>query len=145
MGDGARKRVPLSADYAASLGVATYCFALCEWNLVWCGERIKGGFLNKVVGDEMTAGQIGRAFGNLVRNMPPSTLRAELEVLAAEFLRLVEVRNGIAHGKPCAGPSGESRLSSSKVLETSDVDAAADEFATCSAGFNRLLHGPLKS
>src|SRR4249919_1263848 len=102
-----RERIPLTPEYATALGTATYCFAVCQWNIVWCSERIKAGSLDRSIRDEMTAGQIGGAFKNLVRNMKNTPLRQELEGLASEFLRLVEVRNSILHGKPGTTPQGD--------------------------------------
>jgi hypothetical protein len=141
-----RKRISLSREYAQALGVATYCFAACEWNVAWCCERINPGVLNKIMDEELTAGKIGWRFKNLTRNMPPSQERIELEVLAADFLRLVELRNGILHGKPCTAPSGEQRLSSGeKIWDLTDLERAADEFAECSSKLNSYLHGFLST
>jgi hypothetical protein len=139
-----RNRIPLAADYASALGVAAYCFASCEWNVVWCCERIKPGSLNESIRKKLTAGGIAKRFTDLIKNMPPSKERKELEALAVEFARLVEVRNGIAHGKPCTAPSGEQRLSSASIVEIADLKRAADEFAACSISLNTVLYGFLK-
>ena len=78
--------------------------------------------------------------------LPRSPEREELKTLAAEFLRLVVLRNGILHGKPCTAPSGEQRLSSNGIiLEIADLERAADEFAACSIELNKLLHGFLST
>lgn len=135
------KRVPLATDYAQALGVATYCFASCEWNVVWCCERISPGALGHIVDEELTAGRIGKKFKDLVRNMPASPERETLGELASEFLRLVEVRNAILHGKPCTAPSGEQRLSGGRIWEPQDLLDAADAFTACSIKLNQHLHG----
>jgi hypothetical protein len=140
-----RKRVPLADDYALALGVAAYCFARCEWDVVWCCERIQPGALQKIVGDKLTAGGIAKRFKNLVRSMPASAGRKELEALASEFEKLVETRNAIAHGKPCTAPGGAQRLSSPAILEIADLERAADDFTTCSLGLNSMLYGFLKA
>jgi hypothetical protein len=140
-----RIRIPLAADYASALGVAAYCFASCEWNVVWCCERIKPGALQKIIKEKLTAGGIAKRFTDLIRNMAASKERKELEALAVEFARLVEVRNGIAHGKPCTAPSGEQRLSSTSIVEIADLERAADEFAACSISLNAVLYGFLKA
>jgi hypothetical protein len=57
------------------------------------------------------------------------------------FAHLVTVRNNIIHGKPCAGSSGETRLSGSKVIEISDLEDAADSFMECSGKLNRFFYG----
>jgi hypothetical protein len=137
-----RKRTPLAADYSHALGVATYCFAVCEWNAVWCCERIRPGTLQKLIEKKKTAGGIAIFFADLVTNMPPSTERDELKALADRFKNLVEVRNGILHGKPCTAPSGEQRLSSDgTIAEIADLEQAADDFAACSISLNYKLHG----
>lgn len=140
-----RKRIPLAADYASALGVAAYCFASCEWNVVWCCERIKPGALQKIVEARLTAGNIADRFTALVKTFPPSTDRQNLAALAAEFTKLVKVRNGILHGKPCTAPSGKQQLSSRGILEIADLKKAADDFATCSIGLNAVLYGFLKA
>ena len=136
-----RTRAVVKDDYSAALGVAAWCFAVCEWNVVWCCERIEPGALQRIVGEELTAGRIAHKFKDLVRNMPQSKEREELRTLAQGFASLVNTRNDILHGKPCTGPSGDARLYSGRVLEISDLEDAADAFANCSHGLNRLLHG----
>jgi hypothetical protein len=36
---GERERVVLDCAYATALGQALYCFALCEWNAVYCIQK----------------------------------------------------------------------------------------------------------
>jgi hypothetical protein len=140
-----RRRQPLDADYANALGEAAFCFSLCEWQVVWCCEKIKPGSLSKITGDQMTAGQIAKHFTDVVRNMPRSGERAELQRLAESFMRLVATRNDILHGKPCTGPNGRARLSGSKVLEIEDLNNAADAFSGCSIELNSIFYGFLSS
>lgn len=136
-----RLRQPFKSDYNQSLGVAVSCFVICEWNAVYCAERIKPGALNQMVDGELTAGQIAKKLLDIVRNMPPSNERQELTNAAQSFAQLVSLRNKILHGKPCTGPNGEARLSSSSVIEIPDLENAADVFSACSLELNRLLHG----
>ena len=124
-----RLRQPVKSDYSHALGLAVFCFAVCEWNAVWCCERIKPSSLQRTVDKELTAGKIAKYFGDLVRNMPRSTARQELESAAARFLELVGVRNSILHGKPCTGPSGEARLSATRVVEIVNLEEAADHLS----------------
>ena len=98
-----------------------------------------------MVTEELTAGKIAKRFLDLARNMPPSKGREALKASAAEFAALVEIRNQILHGKPCTGPNGESRLSSQKVLEISDLEHAADQFSQCSIELNAQFYGFLAS
>jgi hypothetical protein len=142
---GERNRQPVTSDYSHALGHAVFCFAVCEWNAVWCCERIKPTSLEKIVGEEITAGKIAKRFMDLVRNMPASEGRQELDAAASRFATLVRERNSIIHGKPCTGPSGEARLSSATVLEIGDLEAAADSFSACIIELNRLLYGFLAS
>jgi hypothetical protein len=136
-----RKREPVKADYVHALGLAAYGFASCEWQVVWCCEKIRPGSLNKIVGDELTAGKIAKVFVDLTRNMPKSRQREELSRAAQTFIDLVETRNKILHGKPCTGPTGDARLSAKKILEISDLEDAADSFTACGIELNRLFYG----
>jgi hypothetical protein len=138
---GERHRIPTDTEYIAALGLATYAFARCEWQVVWCCEKLRTGAVSKVTGGEMTAGKIAKYFANLVRNMPPSETRTTLSELSEEFGRLVAVRNRIVHGKPCTAPSGAQRLSSGGVIELEDIEHAADAFAACGSALNRVYYG----
>ena len=140
-----RLRSPVKPDYVNALGLAAYTFATCEWQVVWCSEKIRPGSLSKLVGDELTAGKIAKFFLDLTRNMPKSKEREELKQAAEEFARLVDVRNAILHGKPCTGPSGEARLSSRDVLEIDYLENAADEFTACGGELNRLFYSFLST
>ena len=141
----ARLRQAVKSDYLHVLGQATYCFALCEWQVVWCCEKIRPGSLQRIVGEELTAGKIAKRFLDITRNMPPSAGREKLKTSAERFATLVETRNQILHGKPCTGSNGESRLSSSTVLETPDLEDAADAFSQCSIELNEQFYGFLAS
>lgn len=136
-----RLRQPIDPDYMHALGTACFCFAICEWNAVYCAERIYPGSLNTFVKDELTAGKIAKKLSDLIRNMPKSTEREELASAAKMFTELVNLRNDILHGKPCTGTSGAARLSTGKVFEIPALDSAADSFSACGIELNRLLHG----
>lgn len=135
----------MKSDYISALGMAAWSFASLEWQVVWCCEKIKPGSLRRIVDEEMTAGTIAKRFMDLTRNMQRSPEREELKALASEFSSLVQLRNRILHGKPCTAPNGESRLSSTEVLEIPDLEHAADTFALCSSHLNRLSHSFLAS
>ena len=140
-----RLRSPVKSDYAHAVGLAVYTFATCEWQVVWCSEKIRPGSLSKLTTDERTAGKIAKFFIDLTRNMPKSKEREELRKAAETFARLVDIRNSIVHGKPCTGPNGEARLSSPHVLEIPDLEKAADAFTTCGIELNRLFYGFLST
>lgn len=97
------------------------------------------------MGEERTAGKIAKFFKDLTRSLQKSKEREELKAVAAEFSRLVVVRNSILHGKPCTGPSGEARLSSGIVLELVHLEDAADAFTACATELNRLFYGYLST
>ena len=136
-----RMRQPIKADYTHALGAAAFCFAICEWNAVYCAERIRPGALGQIVKDELTAGKIAKKLLDLVGNMPKSKEREGLMAAAKSFAALVPLRNNILHGKPCTGPNGEARLSSSNVIEIHDLEEAADQFSARSIELNSFLHG----
>lgn len=140
-----RKFQPVKADYVEALGMAAFCFASCEWNVVWCCEKICPGSLAKIVSEEMTAGKIAKYFIDVSRNMPASNGRQELEKAAGSFKHLVTERNNIFHAKPCTGPNGDSRLSGKGVVEIGDLEDAADSFTACGQVLNSLLHGFLEA
>ncbi|MCG9713905.1 hypothetical protein L1D29_13865 [Shewanella insulae] len=140
-----RLRTPVESDYVEALGRTAYTFASLEWQVVWCLEKIRPNDIRKVVGEEMTAGKIGKRFQDAVRNMPKSPERELLQNLASEFLQLVQVRNNIMHGKPCTSPKGDQRLSGSSVIEIVDLENAADDFVECSCKLNDLSYGFLSS
>lgn len=136
-----RLRQPVKADYTQALGTATFCFAICEWNAVYCAERISPGALNKIMEEELTAGKIAKKLLDLARNMAPSKERSEILAAAQVFADIVPLRNKIMHGKPCTGPNDDARLSGASVIEIADLEKAADAFSKCSIELNRLLHG----
>lgn len=140
-----RKLVPVDPDYMFALGIATYIFARCEWQVVWCSEKICPGSVAKIVSEEMTAGKIGKHFANVVGNMPKSKERDELSLLASEFLTLVDERNRIIHGKPCIAPNGQQRLSGNGIVEISHLKQAADAFTVCSGKLNSFFYGFLQN
>jgi hypothetical protein len=140
-----RKRVPIDPEYISALGLATYAFARCEWQVVWCSEKILPGSITKIVSKEMTAGMIGKHFSDLVKNMPKSKEREALSSLASKFLDLVNERNRIIHGKPCTAPTGEQRLSGNGIIEITHLEKIADAFIVCNEKLNSLFYGFLQS
>lgn len=140
-----RLRCPVEKSYVEALGLAAYTFARLEWQVVWCMEKIKPKSIQKVVGEEMTAGTIAKKFIDATRNMPKSKERETLKELAQKFMELVQVRNKIMHGKPCTSPAGEQRLSSNGIIEISALESAADDFVECSGKLNDLFYGFLKT
>jgi hypothetical protein len=140
-----RTLIPVDASYINALGLVTYAFALCEWQVVWCCEKVKPGSVSKIVSEEKTAGQIAKYFADIVRNMPKSKERKKLDSLAKEFLILVDKRNMIIHGKPCTAQNGDQRLSGEGIIEISDLENAADAFAVHNRNLNSFFYGFLQN
>ncbi|MCG9745976.1 HEPN domain-containing protein [Shewanella sp. Isolate8] len=136
-----RLRCPVDTDYVTALGLAAYTFARLEWQVVWCMEKIIPQSIHKVVGNELTAGQIAKKFIDATRNMPKSSEREQLKLLSKQFSDLVELRNRIVHGKPCTSPNKQQRLSSNGIIELIDLENAADDFSECANKLNSLFYG----
>lgn len=140
-----RLRCPVEKNYVKALGLASYTFASLEWQVVWCMEKIRSDSIHKVVNDEMTAGKIAKKFIDATRNMPKSSEREQLKILATKFMDLIQVRNDIMHGKPCTSPQGDQRLSGDKIIEIVDLENAADDFVECSKKLNTLFYNFLST
>lgn len=138
-----RLRVPVDDPYVIALGRATYVFATLEWNAVWCAERLNPGFIGKIA--KKTAGVIAADLLVLVDRIMDPVLKAACEPPTHHFKKLVEIRNGILHGKPGTAPDQSQRLfRHGAVWNVADVDDAADEFAACSDRLNALLYSGLR-
>lgn len=136
-----RERIPLESQYAHALGVATYCFAVCEWNAVWSAERLQTGYVGTVEPMRKTAGAIATDLLRLVNAMPDQALIAICRPPALEFKRLVEERNGLLHGKPGTAPNGDQRLfRHGQEWSISDVKQFSDQVAACSTMLNEMVH-----
>jgi hypothetical protein len=135
-----RLRVAVDQDYVSAIGLATYCFALLEWNAVWCCEKIAPGSIQSL--SDRTAGRIATALVNQAAAMPASPDQSALHVAAKDFKSLVEVRNGIMHGKPGTAADGEQRLFRNGTSWTvNSLRDAADKFTECSSRLNDMLYG----
>ncbi len=138
-----RLRVPIDSVYVEALGRATYVFATLEWDAVWCCERMEPGYIRKL--SRKTAGVIADDLVSLSKKRPSAQLRKDCLGPASEFKSLVEVRNGIVHGKPGTAPSGEQRLfRDGNAWTPAMINDAADSFAACSSLLNALLYNQLK-
>ena len=138
-----RLRIPLADEYALALGRATYCFASCEWIVVWCWERLAANALHDATsggrrGKGLTAGQIADQFAKAVDEATDAPERESLRQRAAEFKDLVEVRNSLLHGKPHTSDEGWQGLHGRGhgSWSIADINAAADRFAACTIALN---------
>jgi hypothetical protein len=135
-----RLRVPIDEPYIMAIGRATFVFATLEWNAVWCCERMQRNYIRSI--RRKTAGKIAIDLVRLAMLIDQG--RDGCLGPAIEFLRLVELRNGILHGKPSTAPTGEQRLFHNGALWTPEaIDEVADQFAACSARLNHLLYTQL--
>lgn len=138
-----RLRVPVEPEYVSALGLATYAFALLEWNAIWCFERISPGAIQKL--SHKTAGTMARAFVDEIKNMVTSPDQQILLAAALDFIDLVQIRNAIMHGKPGTDLDSGQRLFRDSVAWTvASLNDASDKFTACSLRLNALLYGFLK-
>lgn len=133
-----RPQAPLDDDYAAALGRALFTFANLQWMVVWWGERLEPGFIDK--SRTMTAGAIGEAFESLVLSIPNSSLKLQLRPYAQIFKALAELRDGILHAKPVPTAEGQRLWHLGKPWNLADLRAAAVRFVECETMLNALLH-----
>lgn len=126
-----RLRVSVAADYVVALGRATYVFATLEWDAVWCCERLKPGFIDKL--KKETAGDIANALTKYVSQVHDESLKQACIGPAKKFKQLVCTRNELVHAKPGTSSDNAQCLfkknGTAWTVET--IDEAADEFAAC--------------
>lgn len=134
-----RLTIPLHPHYAAALGLAVYCFADLEWNAVSCCDRIEPGSIENL--EERTAGRVADTLLHLMKKLPNSDQRTELESAAADFRFLVGTRNNLVHAKPATAPGGARGLARHGDYWTiAELKGVADAFAACSRRLNEALH-----
>lgn len=140
---GDRLRVVVDPKYCEAIGRAAYCFAMLEWNAVWCCEKMQPGKIHSL--SEKTAGGVANDLVKLSKALPgTASHRAECISAAKEFQRIIITRNDFLHAPPCTAPNGDQVFSrKGRILTTEDLEDAADEFTACSIRLNALLHGPL--
>jgi hypothetical protein len=138
-----RLGVPIDEPYIEALGRATYVFATLEWAAVWCCERMEAGYIQKL--RKKTAGLIADDLVRLAETLPRAQIRMDCLGPANEFKHLVDIRNGIFHGKPGTASTGEQRLFKDGHPWTPVmINEAADEFAACRKSLDALLYNQLK-
>lgn len=140
----ADERLGVTADdrYLLALGRLAYVFATYEWNAVWCCEKLRPGYINKL--GKKTAGIIATDIVTLAGRRPTHE-RLQIKPHALEFKRLVNRRNEALHGKPGTTEDGDQHLFSvGGELTITDLNTIADEFAVGSSALNALLYGLLK-
>jgi hypothetical protein len=131
-----RLRIQVDPTYVSALGLATYAFALLEWNAVWCCERTSPGIIGSL--PDRTAGSIAK---KLIRLATRSTIGTnDLLPLALDFQGMVSLRNDLLHAKPGSDSDGAQRLfRNGQPWSIEAINDAADAFVACSLRFNALL------
>ncbi len=141
---GERERVVLDPEYATALGEALYCFALCEWNAVYCIQKCEPGYVADAFRPTQItmAGTIAYKLLSVSQKMAEGSLKAEWQQVAQQFVDLVTTeRNRLIHAKPGTNITDEQRLFYCGFEWTiKQVGRVADSFADCGKALNRLYH-----
>jgi hypothetical protein len=114
-----------------------------EWDAIYCCERLAPGYIGKL--GKKTAGNIGTDLDHKARKRPQ--IWQHLEKPAAEFSRLVVVRNQLMHGTPGSlSPDAKGQLLFRAGMPwiIDQVNDAADEFTACQILLNDVLHNVLR-
>lgn len=141
---GIHKLMPLPEEMKPAIGAAVMCYAMAEAAAKSCCEALTPGSM--AWADDKTGGDIAKRLGNELRNLPRGTaFKAEAEVAAAEFARLVERRNDIAHALPCF-VSGDTNTMRRRGTDwtVEAMEDVADEFTVCCQALAALYHDHLR-
>lgn len=134
-----RLRVPTDAPYLHAIGLAMICFARLEWDAVWCSEKMRPGYIRTI--GKKTAGRIADDLIKYAGTHTDPSVATSLGNAAAEFRRLVIVRNEIMHAKPGTSPTGKQRLFRNGTEWTiALIDDAADAFVVAGSVLNHHHH-----
>ncbi len=136
-----RLRVSVDAVYSTALGMATYCFAVMEWNAVYCGEKLSPGYVNTVA--RKTAGMIANDIVGFAPLITDPAKQARYRAAAVEFVRLVKRRNDLMHANPATVGSDQRLVRNGTPWQPDEIDSLADEFTACSIELNELFHDVL--
>lgn len=148
-----RNRITVSQEYASSLGRATFCFAVLEWMVVCCCERIHPGYMSYLSlppKKQKTAGWISSDFISYADALDDVTAyKNDLAMLAEDFDSLVLRRNDLIHAIPCTalgpGTTAEKQKLSRGVMiwSTEAIDQFADDVTACNIRLNDLYYAHL--
>lgn len=134
---GDRRRIVVDDAYLKAIGAAVYSFAILEWNAVYCGEKLKPGYLRKVA--RKTAGCIAKDVTKFAPRIKDSDKRARYRA-AVEFTRLVGRRNNLVHANPATIGNEQRLYRRGKAWQLCEINELADEFAICSIELNELYY-----
>jgi len=139
-----RHRVVLDPAYAAALGQALYCFALCEWNAVYCIQKRQPSYVTDAFRPTQStmAGTVAAKLLSISKTLLDASEKLEWERAAQLFVDLVKTeRNHLMHAKPGTNSDGEQRLFYFEHEWTIErVQEVADKFANCGMTLNDLFH-----
>jgi len=134
-----RLRVPIDAPYLHALGLSMISFARFEWDAVGCIEKVQPGYIQTIL--KKTAGNIADDLIVLAASHADPVVVTSLGAGAAEFKRLVDVRNGLMHANPGTSSSGEQRLfRHGHEWTIAMIDDAADAFVAAASVLNHHHH-----
>ena len=134
-----RLRIRIEPLFAQAIGVATYCFALLEWNAIWCCEKIQNGYISAL--GRKSAGNIADDLVERVNGHFDPRIATGLAAGASEFKRLTGRRNDLLHANPGTAKNGDQhlfRFGSEWTIQT--VNEVADEFTAAQIVLNDYFH-----
>ncbi len=135
-----RLRVVLDPAYANALGVALYCFALCEWNAIYCIQKHQPGYVAK--NQSTMAGTVAQKLCSITSKLSETPKKQKWERAAKTFCELVKTeRNHLVHAKPATNEDGEQRLFYFDFEWTIErIEDVANKFTKCSIDLSKLYH-----
>jgi hypothetical protein len=138
-----RKSAVLEPVYATALGEALYCFALCEWNAVYCIQKHEQGYVAHAFRPTQVtmSGTVAEKLRSVSSKLVESAEKLEWQLASQLFSDLVKMeRNQLIHGKPGTNAVEDQRLFYFGFEWTIErVRETADRFADCGRTLNRLL------
>jgi hypothetical protein len=143
---GNRQRIVLDPAYATALGEALYCFAICEWNAVYCIQKKQPNYVIDAFKPTHStmAGTVADKLRSVAAKISDPIEKATWTDAAEHFFDLVKnERNRLIHAKPGSNIDQEQRLFYFGFEWTIDrVKDVADRFAECGLRLNTLCHQP---
>lgn len=107
-------KIPFNKEYSDLLGVAIYCFAYYEWNIIYIMEYLDAGFVYKYCrGKSLTSWKVEEKFEKILNN--PKTdfskvSKQEINDSIVVFKKLIVKRNALIHAHPCTDKDGSQIL-----------------------------------
>ncbi len=140
-------RTPYDSGYVAAIGRAIFIFANYEWTVVHTMERLRPGFLNKwrFAQNRVTAGRLGRKFGNAVNEASDLArpFASDLKEAARAFMELADERNELVHSHVYSEPDGRQQLiyqgkDKTRIWSLAEIDDLGHRFENSSIALHDL-------